>query len=107
MVRGRNRGTVGDNLHVSVGPWRVGGRHARVDQSVVSVVQGRDVDIEDLFEMVRKVRLFEDDATGSINREIQRVYGERVSLKWMLAKDLRELSDHPFVWFAEPILQSL
>ena len=71
------------------------------------MVQGRDVYVKDLFEVVRKVRLFEDDTTATINRETQRAYGEQVSLEWMLVNDLRELGYHPFVWFAEPILQSL
>jgi len=71
------------------------------------MVQRRDVDVEDLVEVVRKVRLLKDDTTASINRETQWVYGERVSLEWMLANDLRELGDHPFVRLAEPILQPL
>ena len=36
------------------------------------MMQGRDVDVEDLFEVVRKVRLFEDDTAASMNRETQR-----------------------------------
>ena len=92
------------NVHVPVCTWCVGGCHACVDQSVVFMVQGRDIDVEDLFKVIRKVRLFKDDTTTPINHGAQRIYGERVSLEWMLGNDLRELGDHPFVWFAEPIL---
>ena len=71
------------------------------------MVQGRDVMVEDLFDVIRKVRLLENDPTASINREIEKMYEEPVSLEWVLLNDPRELAEHPLVWCIEPILQSL
>ena len=71
------------------------------------MVQGRDVNVKDLFDVIGEVRLFDDDSTASINHEIQNVHEEPVSLEWMLVSDLREFCEHPLVWFVEPILQSL
>jgi hypothetical protein len=71
------------------------------------MMQGRDVNVEDLFKVIREVRLFDDDSTTSVNREAQVVYDKLDSLEWMLVDDMGELAEHPLVRFEEPIIQSL
>ena len=36
------------------------------------MVQSRNVDIEDLFDVIRKIRLLEEDPATSLNRETKR-----------------------------------
>lgn len=71
------------------------------------MMQGWDVNVEDLFKVIREVRLFDDDSATSVNREAQVVYNKLDSLEWMLVDDKGELAEHPLVRFEEPIVQSL
>jgi len=41
-------GVAETNVHVSIGPWGVGNWQVRVDKPAVPMVQGQDVDAEDL-----------------------------------------------------------
>ena len=61
------------------------------------MVQSRDVDIEGLFEVIRKARLSSDNPVASTNGETQNVFREPVSPERMLYSNLRESDEHPFV----------